>query len=72
MSVDVYPNKETKDMIDENRFSISFPFEATIDEKMVNLTLQQIGEILTNQFSKQGVIGVSLIEIRFSKIYNPK
>lgn len=71
MSVDIYPNKETKEKKEnQNRFEISFPFEAAIDERMINLTLEQIGKILTNQFSRQGVVGVSLIEIRFSKIYN--
>lgn len=71
--INIYQDKETEQRIESNqRFSHGFPLEAEIEEQMRNMTLQQIGEQLTKQFSERGAVGVSLIELRFSMTFNPK
>lgn len=68
----IYQDEETKQRIESStRFAGGFPLEAEISEQMKNLTLEEIGQRLTTQFSQRGAVGVDLIEIRFSMIFNP-
>lgn len=67
----IYRNDETKKRIEESKkFSLSFPFEAEIADGLENLTLEQVGQKLTSQFQKNGAVGVELIEIRASIIFD--
>lgn len=71
--LDIYQDEETKMRAEtSNSFSGGFPLEAEISAGMSELTLEGIGKVLTRQFSERGAIGIRLIEIRFSMIFNPK